>query len=127
MHNILVGICLLFGINTYSQVPDTCFTAQEIQDISQTLDSLYYIDSINNAIIKTQTVLIAQLEQVILISDLQLQYKSTQISLLQDNINLYIEREKLSKPKWYSHPAVWFGVGVVTTIGIAAAIIGVAN
>jgi hypothetical protein len=127
MRIILLFTCLIFSLNGISQVPDTCFTEQEIHQISQTLDSLYFIDSINAEIISNQAKLITQLEQVVAISELQLQYKTTQIDLLQNNIKLYIEREKLTKPKWYSHPAIWFTGGVITTIGLTSVIIGIIN
>lgn len=126
MRNVLLIIYLIFGVTVYGQIPDTCFTSDEIQDISYTLDSLYYIDSVNTEIINKQSYLIKQQEQVISISELQLQYKTTQIKLLEDNINLYIKREKISK-KWYSHPALWFSGGVITTVGLTIAILGILN
>ena len=128
LYRVIVSIiCLLFTVHVNAQLPDTCFTQLEIHQISQTLDSLYFIDSINTEIIVNQTKLITQLEQVNAISELQLQYKTTQIDLLQSNIKLYIEREKLNKPKWYSHPAIWFTTGVITTIGLTSVIIGIIN
>ena len=39
-----------------------------------------------------------------------------QMDLLKSNIDLYIVREKLLKPKWYRHPAIWFVGGIVTTV-----------
>jgi hypothetical protein len=46
---------LLFPITVFGQtVSDTCFTEQQIHDISETLDELYYQDSVNNALISQQ-------------------------------------------------------------------------
>ena len=35
-------IILLWPLINFSQMPDTCFTENEIIEISETLDSLYY-------------------------------------------------------------------------------------
>ena len=76
---------------------DTCFTSKEIIDISETLDSLYYMDSINNEIISQQETLISDLETVIRLDSIELIYTNTKVKLLNENINLYIEREKYLK------------------------------
>lgn len=110
-------IIILFPIAAYTQTPpDTCFTEQEIQDISNTLDELYYQDSINNVLIAQQKLLIKKQESLIQLDSTQLQYKQQQINLLQENINLYIEREKMLQPKWYRSNALWFGGGIATAV-----------
>ena len=87
---------------------DTCFTSKEIIDISETLDSLYYMDSINNEIISQQETLISDLETVIRLDSIELIYTNTKVKLLNENIDLYIQREKYLKPKWYDHKVIWF-------------------
>ena len=57
-------ILLLLPVFSYTQTVDTCFTEQEIHDISETLDSLYYLDSVNNDIIIKQETLISSLEHL---------------------------------------------------------------
>ena len=58
-------LCILFPLYGYSQtMPDTCFTEQEIHDISETLDSLFYRDSINEQIISEQTSIIVANKRV---------------------------------------------------------------
>jgi hypothetical protein len=47
---------------------------------------------------------------------LQLDYKTKQVALLQDNISLYVEREKQFKPKWYNAKSIWYGLGIATSI-----------
>ena len=61
---------------------DTCFTEKQIHQISETLDSLYYIDSVNNKLILQQTSLIEDLEHITKLDSLQLEYKQQQINLL---------------------------------------------
>jgi hypothetical protein len=109
-------LILLFPLFGYSQISDTCFTSQEIHNISETLDSLFYISDINDKIIKEQDSLISYLERVILLDSLELKLHNTQIELLNDNIELYIQREKIISSKWYEHPAIWFIGGIGTTI-----------
>ena len=111
-------LILLFPVFAFTQtVPDTCFTQQEIIDISYTLDSLYAADSINNALINKLQKLNLQNESLIKLDSIQLVYKNQQIALLEENINLYIRREQYLKPKWYESKGLWFGLGIFTTLG----------
>ena len=109
-------ILYLWPFMLFSQMPDTCFTSDEIIDISETLDSLYYLDSINNEIISQQEQLVSELETIIKLDSIQLLYTDRKIELLNENINLYIEREKYLKPKWYNHKIIWFSAGIATTL-----------
>ena len=109
-------IIYLWPFMLFSQMPDTCFTSDEIIDISETLDSLYYTDSLNNEIISQQETLISELETIIKLDSIQLLYTDRKIELLNENINLYIEREKYLKPKWYDNKVIWFGSGILTTL-----------
>lgn len=111
-------IILLFPVFALTQTtPDTCFTQQEIIDISYTLDSLYASDSINNALIQKFETLTMQQENLIKLDSLQLHYKDQQIALLQENVEIYIRRERYLKPKWYDSKGLWFGFGIFTTLG----------
>ena len=109
-------ILFIWPMFIFGQMPDTCFTSEEIIDISETLDSLYYLDSINNEIISQQETLISELETVIRLDSIELIYTDKKVSLLNDNINLYIEREKYLKPKWYDNKVIWFGTGILTAV-----------
>jgi len=111
-------LILLFPVFALTQtIPDTCFTQQEIIDISYTLDSLYAADSINNALIEKFETLTMQHEKLIKLDSLQLRYKDQQIALLQENVEIYIRRERYLKPKWYDSKGLWFGLGIFTTLG----------
>jgi len=109
-------ILYLWPALLFSQVADTCFTSTEIVQISETIDSLHYLDSINNKIILEQEVLISDLEKVIILDSLENLYLNQKNEFLNDNINLYIEREKLLQPKWYDKKGLWFGAGILTTL-----------
>jgi hypothetical protein len=111
-------VILLFPIFAFTQTkPDTCFTQQEIVDISYTLDSLFALDSINNALINKYVTLSKQQDELIKLDSLQIRYKDQQIALLQENVELYIRRERYLKPKWYEAKGLWFGLGIFTSLG----------
>ena len=113
-------IILLFPIIGFSQKttnPDTCFTQQELADISFVLDSLWAADDINNKLIESYDTLFNSQNTLIKLDSIQLQYKDTQIKLLQDNINLYVAREKLLQPKWYDKKGLWYGAGFLSALG----------
>jgi len=58
---ILVFLLLTFPFIGYAQPdPDTCFTQEELIDISETMDSLWTADSLNNSIISKQHDLIRE-------------------------------------------------------------------
>jgi len=109
-------ILYLYPVIILTQVADTCFTSNQVIGISNTLDSLYYLDSINNEIILDQEVLINDLDQIIYLDSLENLYLEQKNIFLKDNINLYIEREKLLKPKWYDNKIIWFSSGILTTL-----------
>ena len=113
-------IILLFPIIGFSQKttkPDTCFTQQELADISFVLDSLWAADDINNKLIDSYDTLLNTQNTLIKLDSIQLQYKDTQIKLLQDNIDLYVAREKLLQPKWYDKKGLWYGAGFLSALG----------
>ena len=109
-------ILYLWPTLLFSQVADTCFTSTEIVQISETIDSLHYLDSVNNKIILEQEVLISDLEKVIKLDSIENLYLSQKNEFLDENIDLYIEREKLLQPKWYDKKGIWFGAGILTTL-----------
>ena len=117
---------LCFPILGFGQtVTDTCFTTQQIHDISETLDNLYYTDSINNTLITQQESVIIKQDQLIRLDSVQLVYKQQQIDLLESNINLYVKQQKQLQPKWFNHKMVWFSAGILTSILAAKLIIEV--
>lgn len=113
-------IILLFPIIGFSQKttkPDTCFTQQELADISFVLDSLWAADDINNKLIWAYDTVLFTQNTLIKLDSIQLQYKDTQIKLLQDNVDLYIKQQKLLQPKWYDKKGLWYGAGFLSALG----------
>jgi len=111
-------IITLFPVFAFTQTipPDTCFTEQQVHDISETLDDLYYQDSINQQIISQQKQIIAKQDEVMRLDSLQLRYNEQQIKLLETNIDLYVKKQKRLEPKWYDNKIIWFSAGILTTV-----------
>ena len=113
-------IILLFPIFGFSQKTtnlDTCFTQQELADISFVLDSLWLADDVNNKLIWAYDTLLITQNTLIKLDSIQLQYKDSQIKLLQDNVDLYIKQQKLLQPKWYDKKGLWYGAGFLSALG----------
>ena len=106
----------MFPVFAFTQVPDTCFTSEEIEDISFTLDSLYKVVDLQNQAIKHQDFLIVDLKQIIKLDSLHINYQHIQVDELRKNIDIYIEREKLNQPKWYDNKIIYFTGGILTTV-----------
>jgi hypothetical protein len=114
---IKLVIILLFPVITIAQsIPDTCFTEQEIIQISKTLDSLWEADNINNVLITQQEDAINACRNLIALDSLQIEFQKQQIRLLNDNVDLYIKRQQQLQPKWWDAKGIWFGSGIVTAI-----------
>lgn len=121
-------IILAFPVFGFTQtIPDTCFTEQEVIAISKTLDSLWEADSINNVIISQQEDAINTCRKILALDTLQIEYQKQQIELLNDNINLYIKRQRQLQPKWWDAKGIWFGSGLVTAILTAFSISQLVN
>ena len=111
-------IILLFPFYSLTQtIPDTCFTEQELFNISTTLDSLWELDAINNKIISQQESIIKKQHGLIYLDSIQIALQQQQVLLLQKNIDTYVEREKRLQPKWYDNKNIWFFSGILTTLG----------
>jgi site-specific DNA-adenine methylase len=121
MKKFLIILCLLVSAFSFSQkakvVPDTCFTQQEIKDISFTLDSLFAVCDINDELITEYKSLIEKQKEMIKLDSMQIEYQKQQTVLLRENINLYVEKERITN-KWYNNKYLWLGMGFVGGIFI---------
>ena len=109
-------IALSQKVSKQKSKPDTCFTQQEILDISFTLDSLYEVIDLQKQTIKHYEFLTADLKQLIKLDSLHINYQQVQIGALRKNIDIYVEREKLTQPKWYDNKIIYFTGGILTTV-----------
>jgi hypothetical protein len=121
-------VALSFPASCFTQtIPDTCFTEQQVIEISMTLDSLWEADSINNVLIEQQENVIKSCRTLIALDSVQIAYQKQQIELLNDNVDLYIKRQRQLQPKWYDSKGLWFGSGLVTAILTAFSISSLVN
>jgi len=129
---LILTLMLLIPVLSISQKvskpkskPDTCFTQQQILDISFTLDSLYKVVDLQEQTIKQQDLLILDRKQLNKLDSLHIRYQQIQIDALHKNIDIYVEREKILKPKWYDNKLIYFTGGILTTMLTSKLIIDV--
>jgi hypothetical protein len=110
----ILALVLTLNIFSQNQIPDSCFTKKQVLDISFTIDSLWYLDSINKLIIEQQSSIINDYDLQDELYKVNLTYKDDYISMLQSTITAY-EDERTKYYKWYNRKSVWVGIGVIAT------------
>ena len=126
MKYIISIILLVISLNTFSQkqIPDSCFTKKQIMDISYTIDSLWYLDSINKLIINEQRSIIHDYNTYSKLDSITIAQKDIQIHALTDSNRIYAD-ERNEYYKWYNKKSVWFGIGVTTSAVLIKFILGI--
>ena len=126
MKYIISIILLVISLNTFSQkqIPDSCFTKKQIMDISYTIDSLWYLDSINKLIINEQQSIINDYNVYSKLDSTTIAQKNIQIHALTDSNRIYAN-ERNEYYKWYNKKSVWFGIGVTTSAVLIKFILGI--
>lgn len=126
MKYVISIILLVISLNTFSQkqIPDSCFTKKQIMDISYTIDSLWYLDSINKLIINEQRSIIHDYNTYSKLDSITIAQKDIQIHALTDSNRIYAD-ERNEYYKWYNKKSVWFGIGVTTSAVLIKFILGI--
>jgi len=126
MKYIISVILLIVSLNTFSQkqISDSCFTKKQIFDISYTIDSLWYLDSINKLIIDEQKSIMRDHDAYSKLDSLTIAQKNIQIKALNDSNRTYAN-ERTEYYKWYNKKSVWFGIGVTTSAVLIKFILGI--
>jgi len=126
MKYIISVILLIVSLNTFSQkqISDSCFTKKQIFDISYTIDSLWYLDSINKLIIDEQKSIMRDHDAYSKLDSLTIAQKNIQIKALNDSNRIYAN-ERTEYYKWYNKKSVWFGIGVTTSAVLIKFILGI--
>lgn len=120
----ILALVLTLNVFSQNQLPDSCFTKKQVLDISFTIDSLWYMDSINKLIIEQQSSIIADYDWQIELDKANLAYKDDYIEILRSSTDTYeIERDEYFK--WYNKKSVWFGIGVTTSAILIKFILGI--
>lgn len=108
---------LLFAQKTKVKPDTVCFTKEQAADISFMLDSLWAADDINNELITKYRVAIAEQDSLIALDSVQLAKKQEEITLLNDQIKNYKTKIDLLQPRWIDKKGIWFGFGILSTLG----------
>ena len=117
MKNILFVfiLCSFTTIAQKKQKLDTCFTKEEILDISFTLDSLEQINEHKDHIISKHILLDSLKEKRYWLLDEQYKHCISQRDTLQTTLTDYIQNHQLDEPKWYDNNLLYFIGGVLLT------------
>lgn len=126
MKYIITIILFVISLNTFSQkqIADSCFTKKQIMDISFTIDSLWYLDSLNKLIINEQRSIINDYNVHSKLDSITIAQQNIQIRALRDSNRIYAD-ERNKYYKWYNKKSVWFGVGVTTSAILIKFILGI--
>jgi len=117
MKNILFVfiLCSFTTIAQKKQKLDTCFTKEEILDISFTLDSLEQINEHKDHIITKHILLDSLKEKRYWLLDDQYKHCISQRDTLQTTLTDYIQNHQPAEPKWYDNNLLYFIGGVLLT------------
>lgn len=115
-------IVLLFPAMIFAQKtkikPDTvCFTREQAADISFVLDSLWAADDINNMLIAEYRTLTQHQDTLIVLDSMQLQNKTNEIVLLNEQLANYKIKVDLLQPKLLDKKSIWFSFGFLAALG----------
>ena len=108
-------LCSFTTIAQKKQKLDTCFTKEEILDISFTLDSLEQINEHKDHIISKHILLDSLKEKRYWLLDDQYKHCISQRDTLQTTLTDYIQNHQLDEPKWYDNNLLYFIGGVLLT------------
>jgi len=117
MKNILI-LCMLCSFLTVAQKKqkiDTCFTKQQILDISFTLDSLEQINEHKDYIISKHILLDSLKETRYRLLKDQYSYCTAQRDTLHTTLTEYIKQHEPEEPKWYDNNLLYFISGILLT------------
>ena len=114
MKNIFFVLSLLFSLNVYSQEKIVSIPESELEEFFLAIDTLREQDSLKTVLIADLELQLLNKTKLNLSNETILLNQESEIKLLNDKINLYQDRLKITDA-WYNKR--WFGVviGVVST------------
>ena len=107
----ILFIGLLFGqdVKTYT------FTEEEVLGFTNKIKELELKDSLNVSLVGDLEKQISLLEDNSNSDSLIIDFRTQQLQLQKETINLYKEKVKVVKPKWHENKWLWFVYGVGAT------------
>ena len=102
---------LLFGQDTKTYT----FTEEEVLGFTNKIKELELKDSLNVSLVIDLEKQISLLEENSKSDSLIIDFRTQQLQLQEETINLYKEKVKVVKPKWHENKWLWFVYGVAAT------------
>ena len=101
----------------YSQdeVKTYTFTEEEVLGFTNKIKELELKDSLNVSLVMDLETQISLLEDNAKSDSLIIDFRTQQLQLQKETINLYKEKVKVVKPKWHENKWLWFVYGVGAT------------
>ena len=93
-------------------------TQEQVVNISNKIDSLQTLDSLNISIISDYEGIIKDYDSKILTDSLMIVELESQIKTNEDSIELLEDKVKLVKPRWYEGKWLYFTYGAGLSFGI---------
>jgi len=112
---IVFMLCSFNAVAQKKQKLDTCFTKEQILDISFTLDSLERSNEYKDHIISKHIILDSLKEKRYLLLDDQYKHCISQRDTLQTTLTDYIKNNEPEEPKWYDNNLLYFISGILLT------------
>ena len=92
-------------------------TQEQVINISNKIDSLQTLDSLNKLIILDYKDMVKDYDSKISIDSLTIVELESQIKTHEETVGLLEKKVKLVKSRWYENKYLWFGLGVAFTSG----------
>ena len=102
---------LLFGQDTKTYT----FSEEEVLGFTNKIKELELKDSLNVSLVMDLEKQISLLEENAKSNELIIDFRTQQLQLQEETINLYKEKVKVVKPKWHENKWLWFVYGVGAT------------
>ena len=102
---------LLFGQDTKTYT----FSEEEVLGFTNKIKELELKDSLNVSLVMDLEKQISLLEENAKSNELIIDFRTQQLQLQKETINLYKEKVKVVKPKWHENKWLWFVYGVAAT------------
>lgn len=115
MKRLCTIILLLFSLTVFTQT-DTCFTQQEILNISNKIVELETKVNLQDDLVFDLKGQVRNYKTLASQDSTYVAYQKQEIMLLTKQINLYQDLYNQTKPKWYQSKVVWFISGASTIL-----------
>ena len=109
-------IFVLLASLAYTQLPDTCFTSEQLLDLDEHVLELERRDSLQTILINEFTYEISQHELLHMQDSSIIYLQEQEIAALERSMNAYKQLYETTRPKWYDHKVIWFVNGFAAVL-----------